>query len=134
MDGLLMKERRQSPRYAARHLAPVRLIDPSPDASQRVVILTQTPIARTYNISDSGLMLEMHDVEIDRSYFEERNFGLRVVLAIPPEPVEIYGLPVRYEQNNRSDYILGVQITKMNEMERSRYLAYVQELKRLRTI
>lgn len=121
-------ERRTSPRYPAQHIAHLLFIATILDLRLSAKFLPLTILGRTLNISQSGLMLKVVDAEIDGEYLATQDYTMRLVIAIPPKPVEIYARPVHYERLSQGGYLIGAQITKMNETERESFEAYFRTL------
>ena len=58
----------------------------------------------------------------------QEDYTMRIVVATPLDPVEIYARPAHYERVNQDGYLIGAQITRMNETERVRFEDYLQAL------
>lgn len=122
-------ERRTSPRYQARHIAHLLFIATLLDLRLSARFLPLTILGRTLNISSSGLMLQVDGAEeIADDYLAAQDYTMRIVVATPLEPVEIYARPVHYERLSEGGYLIGAQITKMEEPERLRLEDYLQML------
>lgn len=121
-------ERRSAPRYQAQHIAHLLFIATILDLRLSAAALPLTILGRTLNISRSGLMLKVGDAEINDDYLAAQDYTMRIVVATPLEPVEIYAQPVHYERLRQGGYLIGAQIIKMNETERIRFEAYLQTL------
>lgn len=121
-------ERRSSPRYEARHIAHLLFIDTTFDLRLSAKSLPLTILGRTLNISRSGLMLKVGAPDMTDEYLTAQDYMMRIVVATPLDPVEIYARPAHYEHHSQDGYLIGAQITKMNEMERVRFEDYLQTL------
>lgn len=121
-------ERRTSARYQARHIAHLLFIATLLDLRLSARFLPLTIFGRTLNISSSGLMLKVSGAEIAEDYLAAQDYTMRIVVATPLEPVEIYARPVHYERLNQGDYLIGAQIIKMDEPERLRFEDYLKML------
>src|SRR5438132_13074846 len=86
----------------------------------------------TLDISSIGLSLVVPAMRIGEHYLTGEAQNLRVRLELPGGPVEIQARPVRYESleehKSETGYLIGVVITQMNEVDRARYLEYVNHL------
>jgi hypothetical protein len=94
---------------------------------------TQTiPVAGfTRDISETGLALIVPSLRTGDRYLVDEGCKLRVVLVdLPNGEVEIFATPVRYIQlpEPETGYLIGVQITEMNDDDRSRLLQYLKTL------
>jgi hypothetical protein len=121
-------ERRQAPRFQASHIAHLHFIATILDVRLSAKYLPRTLLGRTLNISETGLMLKIEEPGIDGHYLSSEEYTLRVVIAIPPNSVEIYATPVYFEPLDRSRYLIGARIMKMAESERKRLLEYIRQL------
>lgn len=121
-------ERRSSPRYKAEHIAHLLFIATILDLRESAKFLPLTIIGRTLNISRSGLMLKVSTAAIAGDYLAAKDYAMRIVIATPLDPVEIYARPAHYERLNEGGYLIGAQITKMDETERTRFEDYLQTL------
>ena len=119
-------DRRQSPRFPASHIAHLLFIATVLDGKLPANYLPLTLMGRTLNISETGLMLKVEVSRINESYLAAGDYALRVVVAIPAGPVEIYARPMHYEQAEGGSYLVGARIEKMNSDERKRLLEYIQ--------
>jgi hypothetical protein len=127
MDGSA-DERRTAPRYQAQHIAHLLFIATILDGRLSAKFLPLTILGRTLNISQSGLMLKTNGTGLDADYLAAKDYTMRIVVATPLDPVEIYARPVHYEPSEDGGYLIGAQITKMDGAERARFEDYLQNL------
>ena len=85
----------------------------------------------TRDASASGLGLIVHTVRIESDYIFVDGRPRKMVLRLPSGPVTMSVLPVRSERlgDCGAGYIIGAQITAIDEEDRQRYLDYLSELK-----
>jgi hypothetical protein len=121
-------ERRSTPRYKAEHIAHLLFIATILDLSFNAKFLPLTILGRTQNISRSGLMLKVSSADIADDYLAAQDYAMRIVVATPLDPVEIYARPAHYECLDEGGYLIGAQITRMDETERTRSEDYLQTL------
>lgn len=121
-------ERRSSPRYKAEHIAHLLFIATILDLRFSAKFLPLTIVGRTQNISRSGLMLKVDAAEIADDYLAAQDYAMRIVVATPLDPVEIYARPAHCERLDDGGYLIGAQITRMDETERTRFEDYLQTL------
>ena len=81
----------------------------------------------TRDVSASGLGLIVNTVRIDSCYIFVDGRQRKLVLQLPDGPVTMSVLPVRSERlgDSGSGYIIGAQITAIDENDRQRYLDYL---------
>ncbi|HEY0321816.1 MAG TPA: PilZ domain-containing protein [Pyrinomonadaceae bacterium] len=127
MTSVIAKDRRQRPRFPVRHLAHLLCIATVLDGKLPANYLPLTLMGRTLNISETGLMLMVKASQINENYLAAKDYALRVVVAIPAGPVEIYACPMHYEQAQDGAYLIGARIEKMDSDERERLLQYLQD-------
>jgi hypothetical protein len=84
-------------------------------------------MGRTLNISEAGLMLKVEASGINEDYLASKDYSLRVVVAIPAGPVEIYARPMHYEQAENGSYLIGARIERMTAEERARLREYLRD-------
>jgi hypothetical protein len=84
-------------------------------------------MGRTLNISDAGLMLKVETSRINEDYLASKDYSLRVVVAIPAGPVEIYARPMHYEAASDGSYLIGARIERMTSDERARMREYLRD-------
>jgi len=86
----------------------------------------------TSDLSANGMALVVPAITLDEHHLVGENRKLKVQLELPPGPVEMQVLPVRYEQleEHRSEtgYLIAVKIVGMSEEDRARYSEYVSAL------
>jgi hypothetical protein len=86
----------------------------------------------TRDVSASGLGLIVQTVRIDSYYIFVDGCPRKLVLQLPSGPVTMSVLPVRSERlgDTGAGYIIGAQITAIDEEDRQRYSEYLlSELK-----
>lgn len=127
MTSVIAADRRQSPRFPVRHIAHLLFIATVLDGKLPANYLPLTLMGRTLNISEAGLMLKVEAARINDNYLATRDYSLRVVVAIPAGPVEIYAAPMHYELLEDGSYLIGARIVKMNTDERARLREYLQD-------
>jgi PilZ domain-containing protein len=81
----------------------------------------------TRDVSVSGLGLIVNTVRIDSCYIFVDGRPRKLVLHLPSGPVTILFLPVRSERlgDSGAGYVIGAQITAIDEEDRQRYLEYL---------
>jgi hypothetical protein len=86
----------------------------------------------TLDISTSGVALIVSAIRIGDHYLAGENQRLSVQLELPTGPVEMQASPVRYERLDEDElevgYLIGVNITEMNQTDRLRYEEYIAGL------
>jgi hypothetical protein len=127
MTSVMTIDRRQSPRFPVNHIAHLLFIATVLDGKLPASYLPLTLMGRTMNISETGLRLKAESSHINENYLAAKDYTLRVVVAIPAGPVEIYARPLHYERAEDGSYLIGAQIEKMNREERVRLLEYLQD-------
>ena len=128
----IVADRRQGTRLKAQRQARL-LFNISIIGDESVESRTQLiPLAGfTRDISETGLALIVPSLRSGDRYLVDEGCKLRVVLVdLPTGEVEIYATPVRYIQlpEPETGYLIGVQITEMNENDRTRLLQYLKTL------
>jgi hypothetical protein len=81
----------------------------------------------TRDVSASGLGLIVHTVRIDSYYIFVDGHPRKLILRLPDGPVTMLVLPVRSERlgDTGAGYLIGAQITAIDEEDRRRYLEYL---------
>ncbi len=87
----------------------------------------------TRDLSEDGLAIIVSSLSIGDRYLTDADCTLRVViLELSTGPVEIEAIPVRYEQFSgdgaETGHLIGLRITKMNDADRARYIAFLHTL------
>lgn len=90
-------------------------------------------IGSTRNVSESGLAIVVSTLRVGSSFITEENCTLQIVLDIYPKGlIELEAMAVRSEQLDEQDkdagYLVGVCITNMSDVDRTRYLEYLAGL------
>jgi hypothetical protein len=127
MTSVTVTDRRSTPRFPVRHIAHLLFIATVLDGKLPANYLPLTLMGRTLNLSETGLMLKVEASGINENYLAAKDYSLRVVVAIPAGPVEIYARPMHYEQLQEGNYLIGARIEKMNTDERVRLREYLQD-------
>jgi hypothetical protein len=86
-------------------------------------------IGYTRDISESGLALLVSARSMGLLYNLGHDYTLQLVLNLPSGPVELEVRPARYQHINEgpagSRILIGAQITKISDEDRTRFLAYL---------
>lgn len=127
MTSVIATDRRQAPRFPVRHIAHLLFIATVLDGKLPANYLPLTLMGRTLNLSETGLMLKVETSGIAENYLAAKDYSLRIVVAIPAGPVEIYACPMHYERLQGGNYLIGARIEKMNEDERARLREYLRD-------
>lgn len=129
-------ERRAAPRFTT-HLERRLVVNISlADASSKAEGSRGPSVLAGYtrDVSETGLGIVVPDIRINNFNVTRPDRALRIMLGLPGEPVEIHALPVRHielEEDAESEgYLIGVQITRMSERDRSRYRAFLKTFRR----
>ena len=123
-------ERRQTPRHTARREAHLLFI------ASLLAIESQRPpqtlIGYTRDISETGLSLIVTSTHISDYELCGVDCLLRIKLSLPSGIVEIEAKVVRSEwvdeEDPRQGYFVGVRITDLSNVDRSRYTDYLATL------
>jgi hypothetical protein len=93
---------------------------------------TITMDGHTLDLSANGMGLIVPAITLDEHHLVGENRGLNVQLELPPGPVEMQVLPVRYERleadASETGYLVAVKIVGMSQEDRTRYSEYVSTL------
>lgn len=127
MTSVIATDRRQAPRFPVCHIAHLLFIATVIDGKLPANYLPLTLMGRTLNISEAGLMLKVEASGINEDYLASKDYSLRVVVAIPAGPVEIYARPMHYEQAENGSYLIGARIERMTAEERARLREYLRD-------
>ena len=123
-------ERRAAPRYATRLektlAVHVQLLEEGPGPSGRL-------IGYTRDLSETGLGVILPQLRIAGRSVVNPERLLVVIVGIPPEPVEMRAVGVRYAELDEEGgidhgYLVGVHIREMTPTDRTRYLKYLASL------
>lgn len=86
----------------------------------------------TLDLSRTGIALIVPAIRIGEHYLAGNDRKLQVKLELPSGPVEMNVIPVRYESleehEEEDGYLIGARISEMNEVDRSRFDAYIAAL------
>lgn len=119
---------RKYAKHEARLLAGLSLLDADAgvDSGQHTLTLA----CHTVNISADGLGLVVPSIALDERSLTAKGHPLRIVIDLPPAPVEIQATPVRLQRLDDQDpargYLIGAQIVKMSDSERTRFIDYLR--------
>jgi len=87
-------------------------------------------IGYTRDISESGLALLVSAKSMGVLYSLGHDYTLQLVLTIPTGPIELEVKPVRYKHINEgkagSFILIGAQITKISDEDRTRFVEYLR--------
>lgn len=128
----IVADRRQAARFKAQRKARL-LFNVSVVSDETGESRTQTIplVGFTRDISETGLALVVPSLRIGDRYLVDEGCTLRVVLLdLPTGEAEVYATPVRYEELQEPEigHLIGVQITGMDDEDRSRLLQYLKTL------
>lgn len=116
--------RRRAPRYRVRlsiSVMPVQAARPA-----RVATARDALYGYTRDVSSTGLALILPAIRINNIYLTGEGRTLEILVEHEDDPIVIYGVPTRYEKLEEEDgadkgYLIGVQITEMNDHDRARF-------------
>jgi PilZ domain len=124
----LHNERRAAPRREVKLDFRVLLIATKTSAEGEEQMLPL--IGYTRNVSESGLALMVSAKNMSVLYSLGYNYTLQLVLTLPSGSVEMEVSPVRYqhikEGGGASFILIGSQITKMSDQDRTRFVEYLR--------
>ena len=87
----------------------------------------------TLDLSANGLALIVPAITLGEHHLVGENRSLGVQLELPPGPVEMQVIPVRYERledhKSETGYLIAVKIVGMSAEDRARYSEYVSSLR-----
>ena len=124
------EDRRQSPRLNANLQARLEFSVLLGDAekTESGVQHMRACAGHTVNISLHGLAVILHAQNIDEQYLLGREGSMAIELDLPNGgSIEIHATPVRYEKLE-DGYLIGAQISDMNERSRDIYEKYLAEI------
>ena len=128
--------RRRAPRYRARLLFSVSLLDKATADKSSPPQKRRAPAVEGYtrDLSATGLALIVPAIRVGDRYLSGEGNILSIKLELPAGPVQIQAAPVRYEQlgedSEEKGFLIGTHITEMSESDRTRYTEYLLEFKR----
>jgi PilZ domain len=123
-------DRREVKRKRVRLALSISIASPAkgPHGSRR----TNNMDGNTVDLSANGMALIVPAITLGEHHLVAENRSLNVQLELPPGPVEMQVVPVRYErlEEDASDtgYLIAVKIVGMPESDRLRYTEYVSTL------
>lgn len=127
----VMGDRRRARRYQARLTASVSLLDVKLVAESAIPRRLPQIEAYTRDLSQTGLALIVPNIRIGEYYLTGEGRRLLVTLNLPPAPLALHVIPVRYEKldEDRAEtgYLIGVRITEVGDADRARFNAYLEE-------
>ncbi len=86
----------------------------------------------TSDISDNGLALIVPQITLAEHHLVGENRSLNVKLQLPTGPIDLVGMPVRYERFEEGEaetgYLIAVKIVSMPDADRERFSQYVASL------
>ncbi len=85
----------------------------------------------TLDVSENGLALVVPSLRVGDDLLTDPGCTLRIVLLdIPSGQVEIHARSVRHEplEGPLEQHLIGVEITRMNESDRYRFVSYLHTL------
>jgi hypothetical protein len=124
------EDRRQSPRLNANLQARLEFSVLLRDAekTESGVQHLRACAGHTVNISLHGLAVILHARNIDEQYLMGGEGSMAIELDLPNGgSIEIHATPVRYEKHE-DGYLIGAQISDMNERSRELYETYLAEI------
>jgi hypothetical protein len=123
--------RRRAKRYQARLPLRISLLGVKQVAESAVPRSLPQVEGYTRDLSETGLALVVQTIRIGDHYLTGSGRRLLVTLLHPAGPLAIEVVPVRYEQldedNTERGYLIGVRIEEINDADRARFIAYLQE-------
>lgn len=128
----IVADRRNSPRRRAQRQARLLFnVSVLSDGDRERRTQTIPLVGFTRDISETGLALIVPSLRVGDRYLVDEGCTLRVVLVdLPTGEIEIYATPRRYEelQGAETGHLVGVEITEMSEIDRSRLTQYLKTL------
>jgi len=123
--------RRRAKRYQARLPFSISLLGVKPAAESAIPRNLPQLEGYTRDLSETGLALVVPTIRIADHYLTGAGRRLLVTLRLPSGPLALHVVPVRYEQldedNTERGYLIGVRIEEINDADRARFIAYLQE-------
>lgn len=123
--------RRRAKRFQARLPLRISLLDVKQVAESAVPRSLPQVEGYTRDLSETGLALVVPTIRIGDHYLTGSGRRLLVTLLHPSGPLALEVAPVRYEQldedNTERGYLIGVRIEEINDADRARFTAYLQE-------
>ncbi len=126
-----MGDRRHARRYQARLRVSVSLLDVKMAAESAIPRRLPQVEGYTLDLSETGMALIVPTIRAGEYYLTGEGRRLLVTLAHPTGPLSLHVIPVRYEKLDddkaETGYLIGVRITEVNEADRARFNAYLEE-------
>jgi hypothetical protein len=125
-------DRRRARRYRARLRASVSLLDVKLVAESAIPRQLPQLEGYTRDLSQTGLALVVPTIRIGEYYLTGEGRRLLVTLDLPPAPLALHVIPVRYEKldedRTETGYLIGVRITEINDADRARFNTYLEKI------
>jgi hypothetical protein len=123
-----VKDRRRSPRLRIRLLFSISVCrSPNGNGPHRERVLK----GHTRDISMNGLALNVPQVHLDGHHLAASERELQLRLELPGGPISMLVIPKRYERFDEAElgcnYLIGVQISKIDDEDRRRYLSFIAQ-------
>ena len=127
-----MGDRRRARRYRARLRASVSLLDVKLVAESAIPRQLPQLEGYTRDLSETGLALVVPTIRIGEYYLTGDGRRLLVTLDLPPAPLALHVIPVRYEKldedRTETGYLIGVRITEISDADRAQFNAYLEKI------
>src|SRR5258708_6037978 len=121
-----VQDRRHPPRLRVRLLFTVSLCRKSHGKGLRPEPALK---GHTRDLSAGGLALKLPQVHLDGHYLAAEDREVKLRLELPTGPISMRVSPRRYEKLEQAElgckYLIGVQITEINDEDRKRYLRFI---------
>ena len=129
--NLLRQLRQPSPRFNSTVGVRLSLLDYKyVDGKMTIPVMS----GKTTNLSATGLAMVVPDITLNEKSLIAKGTQLTIVLDLPTGITRLKASPIHHRRVSRfkknSEYILGVQITEMEEDARERYLKYISRIER----
>jgi hypothetical protein len=89
---------------------------------------------KTINMSATGLAMIVPNITLNDKSLIAKGTELTIVLDLPSGIIRLKATPIHHRRVSRfmknSEYILGVQITEIEDDARARYLKYISRIER----
>ncbi len=126
----VMGDRRRA-RRPVRLRVSVSLLDVKPAAESAIPRRPPQVEGYTLDLSETGMALVVPTIRAGEYYLTGEGRRLLVTLAHPTGPLSLHVIPVRYEKldedKTETGYLIGVRITEINDADRARFNAYLEE-------